>query len=116
MAIDRKHDFRAQKFRTTHKFKGSRQKGKRKASKKKSSSAGAKPNLSRGDVFESDRSSFIGSADKFVSASEKKIRMFQKGERAGDERASTVICEIGAMKALVSGAACSTCGKCELAA
>ncbi|CAN7950083.1 unnamed protein product [Ixodes hexagonus] len=115
MDVDRKCDFRARKFRTTHKFRGSRQKGKRKASKKKSASAGANPNLGRGDAFESDRSSFIGSADKFVSASEKKIGMFQNGERAGDDRASTVICEIGAMKALVSGAACSTCGKCELA-
>ncbi|CAN7945252.1 unnamed protein product [Ixodes hexagonus] len=115
MDVDRKRDFRARKFRTTHKFRGSRQKGKRKASKKKSASAGANPNLGRGDAFESDRSSFIGSADKFVSASEKKIGMFQNGERAGDDRASTVICEIGAMKALFSGAACSTCGKCELA-
>lgn len=41
--------------------------------------------------------------------------MFENGERAADERASTAIGEIGAMEALVSGAACSTCGKCKLA-
>lgn len=48
MGVDGKRDFQAWKFRTTHKFKGSREKGNRKASKKKSSSAAANPNLGRG--------------------------------------------------------------------
>ncbi|KAG0437200.1 hypothetical protein HPB47_017559 [Ixodes persulcatus] len=97
MDVDRKRNFRALKFRTTHEFKGSRQKDKQKASKKESSSAAPNPNLDRGDASD---------------ALKKKIRMFENGERPGDEHATTVICEIGAMKALVSGAACLTCGKC----
>ncbi|CAN7998776.1 unnamed protein product [Ixodes hexagonus] len=77
--------------------------------------ASANPNIGGDYASKSDHSNFIGRTDEFVSVS-KHISMFRDEVKVGDERASALICEIGAMRTLIRGAACPTCGRNELSA
>ncbi|XP_070383699.1 uncharacterized protein, partial [Dermacentor albipictus] len=111
----KKRDFRARKFRSRHKFKGTRCKVKRRATE---TSAATKPNVGDSDAFDGSEpaghSRFVDSVDEFVSASEKKLRIFENQGGSGEETASTFICEIGVVNTLVSAAACPACGRRDL--
>lgn len=113
MDVSEKRDFRSRKFLTRHQYKGRRAKRKRRGPATGGSSA-ARPNHANGDVPDSDCPRFIRNIDDFVSASERKIRMFDEENKRHDERGSTFICEIDAMRNLVSGAVCPNCGRCDL--
>ncbi|KAH7970500.1 hypothetical protein HPB49_008213 [Dermacentor silvarum] len=110
MDAEKKRDFRSRKYRTKHKFKGTRRKVKRLATE---TSAVAKPNLGDDAAFDGSeparRSRFIDSVDEFVSTSQKKLKIFENEDRSGEEMASTFICEIGIVNLLVSAAACPAC-------
>lgn len=106
-------DFRARKFMTRHQYKGRRSKRKQRAPATGGSSA-ARPSHSNSDAPDLDCSSFIRSVDDFVSASERKLKMFDDESKRQDKRGSTFICEIDAMQNLVSSAVCPNCGRCEL--
>ncbi|XP_077561420.1 uncharacterized protein LOC144177720 [Haemaphysalis longicornis] len=116
-----KRDFRRRKFRTSRLYKG--KKRKRRSIATTTANAGtagtARPNgdgpSSVANAAQPGGADFISDAIGFVSASEKKLSAFQGEETASNgSGASAVICEVGALTDLVSGAVCATCGKCEL--
>lgn len=92
---------------TRHQYKGRRPKRKQRAPATGGASA-ARPSHVNGDAPDLDCSSFIRSVDDFVSASERKLKVFDDEGKRQDERGSTFICEIDAMQNLVSGAVCPT--------
>ncbi|XP_077554044.1 uncharacterized protein LOC144168921 [Haemaphysalis longicornis] len=99
---------RPSKYRSVHKFKGRRRKSTPKTRRTASAPAAARP--SNGDA---DNLCDFDAALEYVSASEKKIGLFQNEERAR-EGDSYVIADITALNLLVSGAVCPTCRRSEV--
>lgn len=99
---------RPSKYRSVHKFKGRRRKSTPKTRRTASAPAAARP--SNGDA---DNLCDFDAALEYVSASEKKIGLFQNEERAR-EGDSCVIADITALNLLVSGAVCPTCRRSEV--
>ncbi|XP_050034085.1 uncharacterized protein [Dermacentor andersoni] len=105
----------ARKYRTRHKYRGKR----RKTVKKTTAGNDARdaPTSVRPTADTGHRDSGeIDAAVDFVSASQKKMEFFKSESRSvGAPAASTVLCEIGALTALVTGSACPTCCERKLA-
>lgn len=111
-----KRDFRARKYGSKNKYQGRRRRPKRKATVEERDSPTARPNQGCGDTVARGNSDDIDDAAiKFISASEKKIGHFENERtRSGDGSVNGVICDIGALTAMVSGAVCPTCHTTEL--
>ncbi|KAH7972190.1 hypothetical protein HPB52_009034 [Rhipicephalus sanguineus] len=98
------------KYRTRHKYRGKRRKALRTTTA--ANDARDAPVRPTADIGHHDignhGSSEIDAAVVFVSASQKKMEFFKSG-------ASTVLCEIGALTALVAGSARPTCRERKIA-
>lgn len=113
MEVPEKRDFHARVFLTKHQYKGRRSKRKWTAPATGGSSA-ERPSNGDGEVRDLDSASFIRSVVDFVSAPERKIRMFDNENKRQNKHGSTFICDIGAIRRLISGAACTNCGRRDL--
>lgn len=109
------------KYRTRHKYRGKRRKPLRKTTAGNDACdapTAVRPTADIGhhDIGNRDSGSEFDAAVEFVSASQKKTEFFKSEPRsAGASAASTVLCEIGALTALVAGSACPTCRERKLA-
>ncbi|XP_077554104.1 uncharacterized protein LOC144168976 [Haemaphysalis longicornis] len=122
MASPKKCNADHRKYRTKNKFRGKRRRTYKKVAAEKNVSDGpaaARPNVDHGNIAHgnSDHSDKeIGAAVNFVSASQKKIEFFKNDVRPDADRAeSVVLCELGALTAVVAGAACPVCHEQKLA-
>lgn len=95
MDAEKKRDFRSREYRSKHKFEGTHRKVKQHVTK---TFMAAKPNLGDGDAFDSSEptgparhSRFVNSIDEFVSALEKKLRIFKNQDRSDEKTACTFI-------------------------
>lgn len=106
MDHSKKRDFRAWKYGSKNKYQGRRRRPKRKATVEERDSPAARPNQGCRDTVACGNSDDIDDAAiKFISASEKKIGHFENERtRSGDGSVNGVICDIGALTAMVSGA------------
>ncbi|CAN8021772.1 unnamed protein product, partial [Ixodes persulcatus] len=103
-----KRSHRPVKYRSLHKFRGRRRKSKPKTRPTASASAAARPSDS--DAASSDE---FAAALEYVSASQKKIGLFDDEERPRDEE-SSLITDLTALNILVIGAVCPTCHRSEM--
>lgn len=110
MDHSKKRDFRARKFGSKNQYRGRRRRPKRKATVEECESPAARPNQDSVDTGACGNFDEIDAAIKFVSASERKIGQFENERTmSGGGSVSGVICDIGALTAMVSGAVCPTC-------
>ncbi|KAH6947223.1 hypothetical protein HPB50_017609 [Hyalomma asiaticum] len=92
MDHSKKRDYRARKFASAHQYQGRRRKPKRKATVEECESPAGRPNQGRGDTAACGNFDEIDAAIKFVAGS-----------------VNGVICDVGALTAMVSRAVCPTC-------
>ncbi|KAH6939607.1 hypothetical protein HPB50_019947 [Hyalomma asiaticum] len=110
MDHSKKRDYRARKFASAHRYQGRRRKPKRKATGEECESPASRPNQGRGDTAACGNFDEIDAAIKFVSASERKIKQFENDRtRSVAGSVNGVICDVGALTAMVSRAVCPTC-------
>ncbi|XP_075736299.1 uncharacterized protein LOC119161920 [Rhipicephalus microplus] len=107
------------KYRSKNKFRGKRRRTYKKATANENvrdGPAAGRPNIDHGNVDHGNCDDEINAAVNFVSASQKKIALFENDVRPNADRAeSVVLCELGALTAVVAGAACPVCHESKLA-
>ncbi|CAN8014692.1 unnamed protein product [Ixodes persulcatus] len=116
MASPKKRGADYRKCRTRNKYRGKRRRTRLPKATAKDDALDAqtshRPNV---NSEPRDSASEIEAALKFVSASQKKIGFFENEPRlVGAPAVTVVLCEIGALTALVRGSICPTCNGSEL--
>ncbi|KAH6927224.1 hypothetical protein HPB50_001100 [Hyalomma asiaticum] len=117
MASPKKSSSDVRKFRTCHKHREKWRRTRPKATVKDDAALDALISDRPNAVTEPcDSGCEIDTAVEFVSASQKKVGFFESEPRlVGAPTVNTVLCEIGALTALVAGSACPTCRERKLA-
>ncbi|KAH7957190.1 hypothetical protein HPB52_015939 [Rhipicephalus sanguineus] len=110
MASPKKRSSDVRKFRTRHKYRGKRRRTLPKATAMDDAPDAPISDRPNADTEPRDSGCEIDAAVEFISASLKKIGFFESEPRpVGAPTVNTMLCEIGALTALVAGSACPTC-------
>lgn len=110
MASPKKRSSDVRKFRTRHKYRGKRRRTLPKATAMDDAPDAPISDRPNADTEPRDSGCEIDAAVEFISASQKKIGFFESEPRpVGAPTVNTMLCEIGALTALVAGSACHPC-------
>ncbi|KAH7967649.1 hypothetical protein HPB52_001526 [Rhipicephalus sanguineus] len=110
MASPKKRSSDVRKFRTRHKYRGKRRRTLPKATAMDDAPDAPISDRPNADTEPRDSGCEIDAAVEFISASQKMIGFFESEPRpVGAPTVNTMLCEIGALTALVAGSACPTC-------